>query len=132
VRSSLGIDAQEVERGQQHPRGAEPALQSVMLVEGLLERMELAVLRQPLHGRQLGAVGLHGQHQARPRGLPVDEDRAGPADAVLAPDVGPREPEVLADEVDEQLAGRAAALPRGAVDGELDGRDVAAIHGWPS
>ena len=71
---------------------------------------------------QLGAVGLDGEHQAGARGLAVDEDGAGAADAVLAADVGAGEPEVLAQEVDEELARLAAALARLAVDGEPDRR----------
>ena len=49
------------------------------------------------------AVGLYGKHQARARGLVADQDRAGAADAVLAPEVDAAELELLAQHV-----GRAA------------------------
>src|SRR5437667_35776 len=114
------IHAQQVERGQQHPRGAEAALQPVMLPERLLERVQPSVAHQSLHGRDVGAVRLHGEHQAGARGLAVDEHGAGAADAVLATDVGAGEAEVLAQEVHEQLARLAAALAGRAVDGETN------------
>src|SRR5262245_19425417 len=94
--------------------------------------MELAVLREALDRDQLRAVGLHREHQAGARGLAVDQDRARTTNAVLAADVRPREAEVLADEVDQQLARGAAALAWHAVDRQPDGRELAAIHGMPS
>src|SRR5207244_4000494 len=118
------LDAQEVERRHQHSRRTEAALQAVMLAERLLQRMERAVGHQTLDRRELGAVGLHGQHQAGARGLAVDENRAGAADAVLAAHVGAGEPEVFAQEIHQQLARWAPALARAAVDGDPHG-DVA-------
>src|SRR5262249_2009353 len=56
----IGIRVEEVERCQQHPRRAEAALESVMLVKGLLERVELAVLHQALDREELRPVRLHG------------------------------------------------------------------------
>ena len=107
-----GIVAQQIERGHQHARRAEAALQAVVLAERLLQRVERRRPRQPLDRRHLGAVGLHGEHQARARGLAVDQDRARAADAVLASDVRAGEPEVLAQEVREQLARLAPPLAR--------------------
>ena len=124
----IRLDAQQVERGQQHAGRAEAALQAVVAPEGRLQRMERAVLHQALDGRDLGAVGLHRQHQARARGLAVHQHRAGAADAVLAADVRAGEREVLPQEVDEQLADGAPPGARHAVDREPDrrlGHDVA-------
>ena len=95
------------------PGRAEAALQAVVLPEGLLQRMQHAVLHQALDRRDLGAVGLHREHQARAGRLAVDQHRARPADAVLAADVRAGEPQVLAQEVDQQLARRGSG-PRGA------------------
>ena len=58
----------------------------------------------------LGAVGLDGEHQAGPGGLAIDEDGAGAADAVLAPDMGAGEAEVLTEKIHEELARLAAAF----------------------
>ena len=52
-----------------------------------------------------GAVGLHGEHQARAGGLAVDEDGARAAHPVLAPEVGAGEAEVLAQRVGEGAPG---------------------------
>src|SRR5689334_9594464 len=59
------------DRGHHHPRGAVAALQPVMLVEGPLDRVELAVRREPLDRPDLRAVGLHGQDRAREGRLAV-------------------------------------------------------------
>src|SRR3954466_14651663 len=85
------VDAQEVQRGDQHARRAEAALQSVMLMEGRLQWMQRAASRDPLDGDDVGAIGLHGEHDARARGLAVEEDRAGATGAVLATDMRPGE-----------------------------------------
>ena len=47
---------------------------------------------------------LHGEHEAAADRLAVDDHGAGAADAVLATDMGPRQPQVLAQEVGEGLA----------------------------
>src|SRR5262245_59229231 len=41
-----------------HPGRAEAALEPVLLPEGVLDRMELPVLGEPLDGEDVGAVGL--------------------------------------------------------------------------
>ena len=41
-------------------------------------------LPRPLHGRDVVALGTHGEHQARAHRLPVEEHRARPH-AVLTP-----------------------------------------------
>ena len=61
---------------------------------------------QALDGGDRVVLGGDGEHQARAHRLAVDEDGAGAADAVLAADVGAGEPEVVAQEVRQQPAGR--------------------------
>ena len=69
----------------EHPGRAEPALRAGVLEEALLQRVELARrAARPAHRRDLGAVGLHGEHQARVDRLAVEQDRAGAADALAA------------------------------------------------
>ena len=48
--------------------------------------------------------GCHREHQARPHRLAVEQDGAGPADPVLAADVGAGQPQVMAQRVGEQPA----------------------------
>src|SRR5262245_39901176 len=70
---------QELVGRHDHARRAEPALQPVLLPEPLLDRMELAVLGQPLDGENLGPVRLDGEYRASLGRLAVDHDRAGAA-----------------------------------------------------
>ncbi len=62
--------------------------------------------RQALDGGDLGAVRLDGQHEAGTDRRAVEEDGAGAAHAVLAPDVGAGESEPAAQEVRKQQARR--------------------------
>jgi hypothetical protein len=67
------------------PRRAVPALEAVILDEGRLHRVELLPLRQPLDRRDLPALQGGGEGQARQDAPPVNEHRAGPALALVAP-----------------------------------------------
>src|ERR1044072_1813602 len=89
-------------RRHQHARGAESALQAVLLGEALLHRMELAALLQPLDRGDLRAVGLHGEHRARLDRVAVEDHGACPAVRGVAADVGARHPEHLADKMHER------------------------------
>src|SRR5205823_11939043 len=88
----------------QHAWRAEAALQSVLLKESFLDRIELAVLLQSFHRHDLTAVRLNGERRARLDRLSVEQDRACAARRGLAPDVRARHFEVLADEMDEKKA----------------------------
>ena len=74
-----------------------------------------------LDGLDHPAVGLGSQHQAGPHGLPVTDDRAGPAAPLLATDVGAGQSELVTQEVDQQSAGLGLDGVLGSVDGEGDG-----------
>jgi len=109
--------AQKLDQRHQHPRRAEAALEAVVVAECLLQRVQpLGRGREALHRRDLVPVRLHREHQAGARRLPVDEDRARAADAVLAAEVRPREPERPAQEIGERQAYVDAALVALAVD----------------
>src|SRR4029078_5433435 len=69
------------------------------------------------------SVGLDSEHRATLDGLAVDVDGAGPALAGVAADVGARELQVLAEELDEHPSRLDVALPWLSVD---DDRDVLA------
>jgi hypothetical protein len=75
---------------------AEPALETVVLHERLLDRVQRAVGGgDALDGRDLRSVRLGGEDQAGPHGNAVDDDRAGAAHAVLAAEMGASEAAVL-------------------------------------
>src|SRR5215217_474026 len=72
------------------------------------------------------AVGLDGEQHAALQQRPVDDHRAGAAVTRVAADVAAGEVEVVAEEVDQQLARLDLALVGRAVDGDRDlprGRD---------
>jgi hypothetical protein len=77
----------------------------VTFVEGLLHGMQRCVRRrQSLDGRDLVALGLNREHQARSHRRAIEKDGAAAADAVLAPDVRARETEVVAQVVRQKPA----------------------------
>src|SRR4029079_17714554 len=63
--------------------------------------MQSVALRQTLHGSDFFPLGLHGKHQAGTHRFAVHDHGAGPADTVLAADMGTRLPAVLADRISE-------------------------------
>src|SRR5262245_8738985 len=101
-REPVAVRAQEVDAGHDHAGRAEAALESVMLPERLLQRMQLAVRREALDRRDLAAVGLDREHGARLDRVPVQLDRAGAADGRVAADLRTGEAEAVAKEVDQQ------------------------------
>src|SRR4029453_7065154 len=87
------------------------------LTESLLEWVKRITTAQPFHGGHVLALGLNGKDQAGSDCRAVQEHGAGAADAVLAPDVGAGEFEVVAEEIAEQEPGFDLALVVPAVDG---------------
>src|ERR687888_802740 len=118
VGQPVAVRAEELDAGHDHPRRAEAALERVALPEGLLQRMELAALREALDRRDLAAVGLDREHGAGLHRVPVEMDRAGAAERRVAADLRPGEAEVVAEEVDEQRPRLDLRLVPDAVDGE--------------
>src|SRR5688572_10537538 len=112
---------QQIACGHEEARCAEAALHTEMLAECLLKRVELPGFhRKPLYRAELGAVGLHCEHQTGSCGAAVDQYRAGAADAMFTTDVRTGQAEVLPEEIDEQLAGFRVTLARPSVDGNLE------------
>ena len=99
----LGFSLSSETAAMTKPRRAEAALERVLLVERLLHRVQLVALGEPLDRRDLAAVGLHGEHGARLHRLAVEQHGARPAGRRVAADVRAREPELVAQEVHEQL-----------------------------
>src|SRR5262249_44517408 len=85
--------------------GAEAALKAMVFMEGLLQGMQLVGRgRDALDGENIMAVRLHREHQAGTRRAIIEEDRACPANAVLAAEMGAGEAELVADEISQRPA----------------------------
>ena len=89
--------------GHDHAGRAEAALERLGVEEGLLHRVQLAVLREPLDRRDLATRGAEGGHQAAMHGRAVEPDGAGAAIARVAALLD-AEPAVLAQEGAQALA----------------------------
>jgi len=74
------------------------------------------VCGQAFDGRHLVALGLNREHQAGTHGGAVEQNRAAPANAVLATDVGTGQAEVMTQVVGEQPASIAWRCVDDAVD----------------
>src|SRR5262249_12506723 len=71
-------------RGHDHAGSAVAALEALRVVEGLLQRMELSLVRQALDGRDPAPLGTEGRYQAGMERLAVAMDGAGAAVARVA------------------------------------------------
>ena len=101
-----GIGVGEVGLGEhEEARGAEAALQRVVIAEGLLQIRQLLAVGEPFHGAYLGAVGLNAEDQAGAHRSVVQDHRAGAADAVLAAQVGAGVAQVVAEHIGQGPAG---------------------------
>ena len=108
----------EGRRGHDHAGGAEAALKGLRIEKGLLHRVQPAVLRQALDGRDRAALGAIGRHQAAMERHAVEPDGAGAAIALVAAFLD-AEPAMLAQERPEALAGRGLGGKLLAVDREV-------------
>src|SRR5919205_2894446 len=117
----VGVVGQDADGGHHHARGAEPALQAVLLAEGPLHRVHLAVgTGQALERGYLRAVGLGRQDRARLHRQPVHDDGARAARGGVAAEVGRLEPADLTQVVREQQPGFHLVGALLSVDGDRD------------
>src|SRR4249919_1638598 len=65
VLAGIGVAGQQGRADEHHPRGAEAALQTVVLLERRLDRVQAGGRLQALDGLDLVTVGLDGKHGAR-------------------------------------------------------------------
>src|SRR5262245_51337081 len=115
------IVAQELDERRQNPWRAEAALKPMVFMEGLLQGMQpVGRRRDALHGENIMAVRLHREHQAGTRRALIEEDRACPANAVLAAEMGAGEAELVAAEISQRHADLDFFLVPLAVDGQRD------------
>src|SRR6266550_2026267 len=111
--------------GQHHARRAEPALEPVAAGETLLDRVEPAVPFQAFHREHPPAVGHGREHRARLHRQFVHPDHAGAAVRGVAAPVRAGEPELIAQEVDQQQPRLDLTGEHHIVDGHGD------LHGLP-
>ncbi len=97
------ILGEQAHRREHHPARAVAALKRVMRVEALLQRMERAVLGQPLDRRDLVPVRLDAEQRARLHRFAVEQHGAGTARRGVAADDRSGQVESLTQDVDEQL-----------------------------
>src|SRR5487761_2728963 len=102
VLGRVGVLLQEPGGLHDHPRGAEAALEPVLVQDRLRGRVGGPALPHPLDRGDLAAVRLDGKHRAALRAATVHRDGAGAARGAVATDVRPGQPEVLAQHVDKQ------------------------------
>ena len=99
---SRPVAPDEVARGDEHSRRAEPALQPMMLVKGLAQHGHHPIIGEAFDGPDVALVAGDGECQARAHGFAVDQDRACPADAVLAAEMRAGQVSTLAQKVGER------------------------------
>src|SRR5688572_28334941 len=104
VLGRVGIVLQQPRDRHDHARRAEAALERMTFGERALHGMQLAILGETLDRHDVGAVRLHREHRARLHRAAVQMHRAAAALARVAADVRAREPESVADEVNQQRA----------------------------
>src|SRR5438309_3495085 len=108
---------QQVGRGHDETGRAVAALQAVLVPEGLLDRMELAILGHALDRLQAPSFGLNREHRAALDCFAVDQDGARAALARVAADVRAGEPQVVPEIVHEKQAWLDLMLVPASVDG---------------
>ena len=121
--SSLGagVRVEQCARRDELPRCADAALQPAALEEALLDRVQPLVVSEPLHGDDLGAVGLRGKREARRHHASIEEHRARAAHAHAARLLRAGQAEVGAQQLDQESSGRGVYLSGFAVHGQPHG-----------
>src|SRR6476661_10545916 len=105
----------------QHAQRAVPAVESVVPVERILQRLQGPVRPgQRFDRRDLATVRLGGEERAGLHRLAVEVHRTRAAGRRVAPDVGSGESQLLSEEVDEERARLDFGLAPGPVDGDRD------------
>ena len=102
-RVRMGLTLQQRMGRQEHARRAESALQRVFLAERVLKMGESPALGQAFDRLDLRALGLDSEHQAATDEAAIHAHGARAAHTVLAADVRPHEPQLVAEEVDQVL-----------------------------
>jgi hypothetical protein len=114
------IHVQKIYGHEQHSRGAEAALERVVFVKRLLQRMQPSILGKSFNRIDLSTIGLYGKHDARTHGLAIEKDCACAADSVFATHVRSGKRKIFPEKIREKLPWLAFSPTAHAVDGEFD------------
>src|SRR5262249_53573719 len=98
----IRVALEELDGRHNHAGGAEAALQTVLFPEAILDRVELAVLREAFDGRDVRTIGLHRENSAGLDRLAVNLDGAGTALRRVAPNVRAGETEHVANVMNQE------------------------------
>jgi len=101
-------------------RCAIAALESVLIDEGLLHGMQPTILGEPLDGGDLRAVLHDGEGKTGVDAHAVHQHGAGATLAVITPLLGPGQPEMVTECVEQRSPGRDGEPPDGAIHLEDD------------
>ena len=99
----IGVLVKQLRDHHDEARRAVTALRRPARFERGLQRMRLAVARDAFDGGELRPVGPHGEHQAGEDRLSVQMDGAAAAGALIAAALGPDEPEIVAEDVEQHV-----------------------------
>src|SRR5437764_2671128 len=125
----VGIAHEKIGERHQDTRRAEAALQRVIVLERLLQRVERAVRTgKRFHRRDPPSFRLHRKREAGTGGDAVDEHRAAAAHAVLAAHVGAGRTEHVAQKIAQQHARLHLAPYLAAVERERQPRALPFVH----
>jgi hypothetical protein len=102
---SLGVAPQGRRRRHHHAGDAIAALAGTGLMEGLLDRRQVAAVGQPFDGLDLRITGLGGREKATLHQYAVDENGTGAAFAGAAPFLAAGQIEVVAEDVEKPRVG---------------------------
>ena len=107
ISASVGfaVFVQQRQRGHDHARRAVAALQCAHVPERLLQRVQLAVAREALDGRDLLAGEVADFPLARARRLAIDQDGAGAALAFAAAVLAAGQIEIVAQHAEQRALG---------------------------
>ncbi len=120
LRARIGVRLQQGDRRDDHSGRAVAALKRLFLEKRRLDRMEPAVLGEPLDRDDLLARRFGDRRLAGRRRLPVEQHHAGAALTFPATVLGSGQLETIAQDREERFVGRGVDGSRSAVDGEND------------
>ena len=115
-RVGSGFLRKSADAGHDHAAGAVAALHGAGVEEGLLERVQLAVLLEALDGGDLAGGDRAELGDARARRRAVDQHRAGAATALAAAVLGAGQAEVVAEHAEQRPIAIGVDADRLAVD----------------
>ena len=95
----LRIVAQEFQGAEKHPWSEKTTLQSMVLPEGLMQRMKFAPFGEPFDRRHFRPIGLNSEDETRADGLPVEHHCTSATDPMFAAHVSAGKAQSVAEKI---------------------------------